>query len=278
MNNSVSNNIFNSGYNTFTPPADFNTPYSIKCKCIAFEPQINVKTSWRFLKEFTPTSSAMQKAKEYWLNYKPALEHPEIKEKSPEQISTDIDFLNNVEFLKVEVWKWHVCVVMEDIITCQYHRSALRINQEKGLPEHLFSKVATINRANKNILDPLEIPVSFLSIKEYEHLEPKDLDFLIINLNRFPEISKGIKYAKKYWSKDVTKDEAQKIINEYPDDVQKFRELIWKRHLSLDGSRELEHKYSEELINNSKKSNENCLIGIACTIIILATIYFSDSK
>lgn len=267
------------GCRSLEPPCHYNTPYAIKCMSEGgMEPSINVKNSWHYLQEYEVTNEAMRKAKEYWLNNKPTLEKPCSPEKLPSEVSNDEEFLRAAEFLRVQVWKWHVLVESEDSLNIHYHRSASDRSPEENTPAHLFSNDINVNRANRNIWDPLEIPETFQTLNDYLIYEPKDHSYVLACLRVFPEISEGIALAKKYWSENITKEEAKVIIENYPNEIQRFRELLWKRHISLEGERERDLKFCDELAQEAAwNEKKNLFLGTIATVAGLVFLVYQYS-
>ncbi|MBA3239106.1 MAG: hypothetical protein H0T62_12260 [Parachlamydiaceae bacterium] len=266
---------YDSGYYSLNPPTEYDSAFAMRSKTKVFEPKLHVKTSWLYLKEYNVQTESMQKAKQYWLNYK--CDKPDTIIKCPFDVSMDLDFLRDAELIRRDVWKWHVKVCKEERLCANYHKSALDRHPEDKDPAYFFSTDPHFNKANKNIFLPVEIPETFINLKAYIILEPSDLQDLITQLNYFPDITKEVSHAKRYWSLDITDYDALQIKEKYPKEVEHFRELIWKRHLQLEGERETTAKRclmwsQEDSELRTKKFWET--MKVAATISIISSAVF----
>lgn len=268
--------IFDTGYGSLNPPSNYQTPAAIKSKSKILEPKIKVITSLRFLKDYETSSEEMAQAKAFWLSYKV----DDIKNKRPEQYSSDPKFLEAAEFLRKEVWKWHVFVFYEDTISLHFNRETNDICQhDKIFPDHLYIHKKGYNRANVKINRKIKIDKNFLSLKDYKKLEKND-HAVVRKINLLPPISKGIKKAKKYWSSDISQEEARSIYQRYPNEVERIRVLLWKRHLIFKAERAREkiaiQEYNKEINQKLRDLAIKCAsIGSASMAVV--SLFFSQA-
>lgn len=248
------------------PPKQYSSPRSIKESALIYEPKINVITSTRFLKNYPTNDEITQRAKDFWLSYKTVTYEESLL--TPEQFSDDPEFLEAAEKIRTAVWQHHLLVRAEDTLSYMYHRCTsdpmLIVNGEDE--RKYYPAGENLNRASRNILEDVKPPKDFTSLKDYmafKHMDYYDIEKAINVLPNLP----GIKEAKRYWSLDISDEEAQTIKENFPKEVEKIRTLLWKRHLCI-GARE---NFIKSIF---WKKNMQTLAGISLGVSLAASAVF----
>ncbi len=257
MNNEAT--ILNGYVNNFgclilTPPSSYNTPLAMYLACDIHEPKINIESSIDYLKNYPAETESMMKAKEYWLSQTKLMENINIACKNFD-ISTK-EFYENlrnqakeeVEFIRSEIWKKHVSIISEDHLTLGFHRNS-KIREGESFPINVFSEDPNVNRANINIFSSLNIPKDF-SFKAYKILEPTDTPII----------------KEKLKKRNLNKKD------------QKTLEILWKRHLIIEGEIINGNKMFEilEAKRCKKLKNYVCKLGLVATLV--STFVFFSSN
>ena len=272
-------------YRTLTPGARYNAPDDVKETAKLMEPHHGCKTSWDYLKEYIPLTQAEQKAKAYWTDCKAYETDRAGREALRQEVPGEAEKLRNM------AWRWHVRIHNNERICRGYHTSAsVYFNIGLTIPPRFYSSDPTYNMANRNMLTPMVIPEDFLYLDDYIALEPHDREIFCSNDQKIPlafsvpiasESKQGLSEAVKYWTSQIskgqiTKVEADSIREAYPEEVEHFRELIWKRHLMNEGRIDVSSRYNAELSQKEWEQTKNtCLKVTAITATVAAAVFFS---
>lgn len=262
-------NFLNPIYRSFEPPAVCNNPLELFNHIWMEGGCFNPDGTEHYLKNYQPKkdTEGKQKAKEYWSCNFVGNRTYESNKFFFEKIRQD--FPNEVEKLRKKIWKKHVVKMAEDDLRLSY-------SSKDTSPE---------------------IPDDFIDLESYRKVESVDC-WIVPNywnddawesrptktvIEKFPEASEEIQWAKRYILGQVSAEERENIPEKYLPQVKRFRVLLWERHLKCVELKDHNKKEQEDVQKDLQKQHEahmrksNQRFFIVATIIIatLAGFFFS---
>lgn len=187
--------------NSLEPSERFCEPFFVSF-CSNGEAQFGIQTTLQYLRALEPATLAAKKAKNFWLKvHKHGPRHPEreqIRQRYPEE----------VESLRRQLWIKHSINIAEMGINSHYNRMSR---------------------------PPLQLPASFTDLVDYHRFEPGD------RFGTYPSIddSHSMRIFLNVRPEDASRtftlstEDLQYIQEHYPEKVDRLRDLLWQRHISL---------------------------------------------